>query len=565
MLMFSIFNSRERQQLRHASGPIEFGRGPRRGSVPRVMIQDAYVSKDHLRAERQPGGELRVENLSTKQPINLAAGPVPPGGSALVRPPVRMVIGDTTIDVEDALPEEVEQDALKTVMQPRRLRSAAEALEAIPNLAAGPTPEVLTQWFEAVVALQRSSPASPEYYEQTARALVDLLALDSGLILLRQGDAWRVTARAFRDEGAPGREFSHTILDRVVSERRTFYQPKVNPLSQSNSLHNIASVVASPIFDAQDQVAGALYGARARRPGGREIGPVEAQMVQVLASAIGAGLARLEQEVRAGQMRIARDAAEAADRAKGLFLANMSHELRTPLNAIIGYSEMLKEEAEDRGLAEFIPDLEKITGAGRHLLALINDILDLSKIDAGKVSLHLETFELPKVVREVVATVQPLVKKGVSLAVGELDGLGTMHADPTRLRQCLFNLLSNACKFTDAGSITLSAERRPQQGREWLTFAVADTGIGMSAEQVGRLFRDFEQVHSSARQAGGTGLGLAISRKLCRMMGGDITVASEPGKGTTFTMRLPAAVDKQLSPTSTHVMSPGTEGAHNVS
>ena len=544
MLKFTVHNSRERQQLQHPAGPLEFGRGPRRGDIPRVLIQDAYVSKDHVRVEEQPSGELRVDNLSTKQPIVLSTGPIATGASALVRPPVRLGIGDTYIDVDYAIPEEVDSDSLKTVMQPLRSLTTPEARETMRNLGAGPTAELLTQWFEAVVAIQRSSPSSPEYHDQTARALVDLVHLDTGLLLLRHGDAWRVEARAFRDEGGPGREFSYTILERVVRERRTFYQPRVTSLSQSDSLHNIASVVASPIFDAQDEVAGALYGTRSRRPSTREIGPAEAQMVQVLASAVGAGLVRLEQDVRASQLRVARDVAEASDRAKGQFLANMSHELRTPLNAIIGYSEMLKEESEERGLAEFIPDLEKINGAGRHLLALINDILDLSKIDAGKVTLHLEPFEVPKLVGEVLATVQTLVKKGVSLVSGDLVGLGTMVADPTRLRQCLFNLLSNACKFTDMGSITLTAERRPNQGKDWLVFAVADTGIGMSQEQVARLFRDFEQVHSSARQAGGTGLGLAISRKLCRMMGGDIAVASEVGRGTTFTMRVPAVVEK---------------------
>jgi signal transduction histidine kinase len=316
-------------------------------------------------------------------------------------------------------------------------------------------------------------------------------------------------------------------------------------MSQSNSLRNTSSVVASPIFDANDQVAGALYGTRTRRPGNREIGAVEAQLVQVLASAVSAGLVRIEQEMRASQLRIARDAAEAADKAKSQFLANMSHELRTPLNAIIGYSEMLQEEAEDRGVNEFIPDLQKITGAGKHLLALINDILDLSKIEAGKFTLNLETFAVGTLVLEVVATVQPLVKKGVNLVVGDPSNLGTAFADQTRFRQCLFNLLSNACKFTDQGSIQLNTERKLYQGREWIMLAVADTGIGMNNEQVAKLFKDFEQVHAAARQHGGTGLGLSISRKLCRLMGGDITVQSEAGKGTTFTMFLPTMVEKQ--------------------
>ncbi len=544
MLGITVHNVRERQELKHASGPLEFGRGPRRGDVPRVTIQDAYVSKDHVRIEEQETGELRIDNLSTKQPIVLSNGTIPPGEWLMLRPPMRLGIGDTYIDIELAIPEMVDGDSLKTVVQPLHVRAKGEARETVLNLAAGPTPEQLTQWFEAVVAVQRSSPALPEYYDQTARAMVDLVSLDSGLILLRQGDAWKVVARAFRDEGSPGREFSHTILARVVRDRRTFYSPKLSGLSSSDSLVNISSVVASPIFDAQDNVAGALYGSRCRRPGTREIGTVEAQLVQVLASAVTAGLIRLEQDHRANQLRIARDVAEAADRTKSQFLANMSHELRTPLNAIIGYSEMLIEDAQDRGVPEIVPDLEKIRGAGRHLLALINDILDLSKIEAGKMTLHLETFDLPKVVREVVAMVQPMVKKGVELMVQDTSQLTAMHSDATRLRQCLFNLLSNACKFTDDGSITLTAERKLHEGRDWVVFKIADTGIGMNAEQLAKLFQDFQQVHSSTRQAGGTGLGLSISRKLTRMMGGDITVRSEAGKGTTFTMYLPARLDK---------------------
>jgi signal transduction histidine kinase len=541
MLRFTVHNARERQEVMHLAGPIEFGRGPRRGDVPRVTVQDAYVSKDHVRIEELSGGELRIDNLSAKQPVALSGGAVPPGGSAMARAPCRLGIGDSFIDAEPAVREEEASDSFKTVLQPLRARTTAEARATILGLGAGPTPEVLTQWFEAVVAVQRSSPASPEYYAQTARALVDLVALDSGLILLRNGDAWQVAAAAFRDEGAPGRAFSHSILDRVVRQRRTFFQAKI--ASQADSLAGVASVVASPIFDANDDVAGALYGARARRAREEEIGAVEAQLVQVLASAVSAGLVRLEQDRRATELRVARDVAEAADRAKGQFLANMSHELRTPLNAIIGYSEMLKEEAQERGLATMVPDLERIAGAGKHLLELINDILDLSKIEAGKAALHLETFELPRLIEEAVATVRPLVKPGVELSVGEAAPLGEMRADPTRLRQCLLNLLSNACKFTDRGSIALAARREERRGRDWVVLTVADTGIGMDEGQVARLFQDFQQVHAATRQAGGTGLGLAISRKLTRMMGGDITVQSEPDKGTTFTLSLPASVE----------------------
>jgi signal transduction histidine kinase len=545
MLRFSIQNAREKQQVEHAYGPFEFGRGPRRGDVPRCVIQDAYVSKDHLRLEEIPGGIVRIENLSSKQAVLLADGNVPPGQKTQLRPPFRLGIGDSYIDVEQALADDVDSESLRTVMAPLR-GQLEEDKPPVLNLTNAPSLEVLTRWFEAVVAVQRSSPASPEYYEQTARALVDLVNLDSGLVLLRNGDAWRVVARSFRDEGAGGRQFSYTILNKVVAERRTFYQSTLGGMSHAESLHNIHSVVASPIFDAQEQVIGALYGARSRRPGGREIGSLEAQLVQVLGGTVGAGL-----------IRLAKEAAEAADRAKSQFMANMSHELRTPLNAIIGYSEMLADEFRDRELEELLPDLEKITAAGRHLLALINDILDLSKIRAGKMSLTLETFDVAKVVREVVATIHPLVKKTVAMQINMNDTIGTTHADPTRLRQCLFNLLSNACKFTENGSVTLNVERKVFQNREWIVYAVTDTGLGMSPEQVKRLGGEFDQVHHDKSKYGGTGLGLAISWKLCRMMGGDITVQSEPSKGSTFTIFLPAIVEKPAqTPSETATIQP---------
>ena len=245
------------------------------------------------------------------------------------------------------------------------------------------------------------------------------------------------------------------------------------------------------------------------------------------------------------QLRQSQEQALAATEAKSQFLANMSHELRTPLNAIIGYSEMLEEEAADTGQTDSIPDLKKINGAGKHLLALINDILDLSKIEAGKMELYLETFDLQTMLEDVVATTRLLVqKKSNMLEVRLSPGLGAMRADLTKVRQALFNLLSNASKFTDHGTITLTAAREPGNGSTgWMVLSVHDTGIGMTREQLSRMFQAFSQADASTvRKYGGTGLGLAITRHFCRMMGGDVTVASESGKGSTFTIRLPAEV-----------------------
>lgn len=285
---------------------------------------------------------------------------------------------------------------------------------------------------------------------------------------------------------------------------------------------------------------------------------------------------------RDAELQKARDEAQRANQAKSHFLSFMSHELRTPLTAIIGFSEMLMTEVEEQGTQEWVDDLRRIYDSGRYLLELINDILDISKIEAGKMDLHLETFPIGEVVRDLTGALRPIIEKKQNRLIIDCDAAaGSMHADMIKVRQCLLNLLSNANKFTDRGTITLTVSRsrhRPNVSSlpttsdsskngvapsspvaaadpseaDFITFTISDTGIGMTQEQIGKLFRAFTQADSStSRKYGGTGLGLALTKQFCQMMGGTVEVESELGKGTTFRIELPARVITGQKPVAT--------------
>jgi signal transduction histidine kinase len=360
--------------------------------------------------------------------------------------------------------------------------------------------------------------------------------------LLRSVASYNVSPelREFVDKNpiAPGR---HSISARAALERRTVHVPdiQVDPeyAYAVRDERPIRTTLAVPMLKG-DELVGTItiYRLELKPFTDKQIALVETFADQAV---IAIENVRLFNEIQDKSRQL-----HLASENKSQFVASISHELRTPLNAIIGLTEMMVKNAAHFGTEKAQEPLQRVNRAGTHLLGLINQVLDLSKIEAGKLELNPQTVQLATVIEEVMGTARQLAEQNKNrLVVEAQENLGTLTVDSMRLRQILLNLLSNAFKFTKQGEVTLRA-RRVANGRDWIEFAVADTGIGMTAEQQGKLFEEFSQADAStAQRFGGTGLGLAITRKLARMMGGDVTVTSEAGKGSTFTVRLPVGAD----------------------
>lgn len=356
MLRFQVVNKRESQHLEHDHGPIEFGRGPRVNNVTRCVIQDLSVSRNHMRLQERPAGTVLIENLSERNPIRLADGGVIGPGTAVELPlPLRLILGETTVDVDSPPPvadsdSNIERRLLETLgLPPVRAQGPRPPLTSLQNLGEAPTPERLAHWFETVLAVQRAAAGSPEFYQQTAQALIDLVGLDKGLVLLRKGDRWEIAARAVVREGGFGRDFSTTVVRHVFEEGRTLYQAQAN-MESSESLQGIEAVVASPIFDGSERVVGVLYGSRNRYAKGRGIGigPLEAQVVQVLASAVGAGLTRVQREAETAIMKMQLEQVFSRDLAEELLrnpaiLEGQEREVTVLFSDIRGFSRLAQQ------------------------------------------------------------------------------------------------------------------------------------------------------------------------------------------------------------------------------
>lgn len=540
MLAVTVTNKYDTQQLTHRVGPLEVGRGPARDGIPRLVVRDGFVSRDHIRIDPLAHDKVRVSNLSGKAPLTVDHQTIlSPGMDCECFLPVRLGVGETTVVVSAAVDDAVNIQMLKTVAPP--IRGDAPGATSLIERTDAATPEDVVGWLEAVVSVQKAVDPQ-DYFDRTVKVVVDRIGLDTGLVLLRDGEAWKVGGVAARVNDGGGRAFSTTILAQVLSARRTFYMP-VGAAIGGESLAGVQGVIASPIFDSRDEIIGAVYGTRAQRANGRELGPLEAQVVQLLAVAVGVGLTRHRQEAETQRLRAEKAAAEEADLAKGGVLQAIGQELKPPLTSVVGYSEMLLAQATADNQSQFIDGLKQVQNSGRQLLAMTNDILDYSQLEAGTLEIARQLYAPATLVREVLTAAEPLARANNNRLESDAPAdLGRGVGDPARIRQSLLALIGNACKFTNDGTVKVVARRLPAPGGELIQIQVTDTGIGMSPEQASRLFQPFARIDAAPARKGGIGLGLAIAQKLCQAMGGKITVVSDAGKGSTFTMTVKAAL-----------------------
>jgi signal transduction histidine kinase/CheY-like chemotaxis protein len=509
--------------------------------------EEKQCPRRHLELQPLPNGAVRVTNHS-RAPVAPAdvQRSIPAGGTAELFPPFRFDLESRCLTAlapgsSDSSDEHRLGGLDCQTLVPGRLSELRGMLKPLPTLDASQLDELIG-WLQTTIGVLQTTVGSAEFLDRAVEALVQIVGLSSGRVLIFQDGNWTTVASYGAGENENWRP-SLLVLQRVFDEKRTFWQNVHQANRNSTGQKALLIVVASPLLDGSGNVIGALYGERRidSVPLSAADYKLEAILVELLACGVSTGLARQEQQQAALRSIRARNVAEAANRAKSQFLANMNHELRTPLNSIILYTENLMDDHEDK--TALVADLHVILEAGRHLHSLINDVLDHAKLEADKVKLDPTAFNVSEVLHDVLHTVQPLAaKKGNRLQEDMGDKLGSMMADITRVKQCLLNLLSNACKFTSNGTISLQARRSATDGREWLTFRVTDTGIGITPEQQSTLFEPFVQADASiTRKHGGTGLGLSISRRLSRLMGGDLVLEhSQPEVSTTFALRLPA-------------------------
>ncbi|WP_306599307.1 ATP-binding protein [Geothrix sp. 21YS21S-2] len=499
-----------------------------------LVVYDPSLSRNHARLFLEDGRAM-LEDLGSRNGTQV-------NGELLLEPRAvapgdLIVLGRISLALERA-----EDPSISFIMEVEQLRASSPGIQA---------PEGVLGWKEALDLIHGLSldmlgdvPAEVMLGNLLERVFPFLRPDRGAALLLDAGGAMVQVAARTRRQGAGFQvQPSRTLLEKVVEGRKALLIN--NPIldaqfaqAQSIVASGATSVMMVPL-EHDGEVLGVIY-----LDAGLLRGAFTGEDLRLLAVAGHMAAAKIRTTRLLAELEEKRHlevlyaAAEEATRAKSEFLSRMSHELRTPLNAIIGYGEMLQEDAGDAGQTSMVEDLRRITGAGKHLLLLVNDILDLSKIEAGKMELHLEAFEVEPLVQELVSMTLPLAgRNGNALELRCAPGAGAMLSDITKVRQVLLNLLGNACKFTSNGTVALDVDREGG----WLAFAVRDTGIGLTPEQIGRLFQNFSQADSSTtRRFGGTGLGLAVGRLLARMMGGDIQVESVSGQGSTFTLRLPA-------------------------